>query len=80
MVILCLEFFWEVLRISSLNSSSNTGTVYVLKLLLENITLLERQQFLPSVYICLSSRGGKIKNLKENIKQLGRFWCLPPLG
>lgn len=45
------------LQISSLNSSSNTGIMYVMKLFLENITLLERQQFLPAAYICLCSNS-----------------------
>lgn len=52
-------------QISSLHSSSNTGNIYVMQPFLETITVLERGQFLPAVYIYLCSRGGKIKNLKK---------------
>lgn len=53
-------------QISSLRSSSNTGNIYVLQPFLENITVLERGQFLPVVYIYLCSRGAEIKNFLKN--------------
>lgn len=52
-------------QISSLYLSGNTGNIYVLQSFLENITVLERGQFLPPVCIYICSIGGKIKKLKN---------------